>query len=63
MKFWKEHKSLRAILMILFFAAGMTLLIVGWLMKGKMGGLGLMLIGLVLLLTTLFLYNKPFSSK
>ena len=58
MNFWKEHVALRTILMILFFVAGLALVFIGWGMTGKLLGLGLMMVGIVLMLTTLLLYNK-----
>ena len=58
--FWKEHASLRAVLIVLFFVVGMVLTLVGWKMTGKLEGLGLMLVGIVLLLTALFVYNAPY---
>ena len=61
MNFWKNHASLRAVLIALFFVAGLTLTIVGWKMTGELAGLGLMLVGIVLLLTALFVYNAPYS--
>ena len=60
MNFWKEHTTLRGVLILLFFVAGMTLTIAGWKMTGKLEGLGLMLVGVILLLTALFVYNAPF---
>ena len=60
MNFWKEHVALRTILMILFFAAGLALVFIGWGMTGKLLGLGLMMVGIVLMLTTLLLYNKAY---
>ncbi len=57
MKFWKNHLILRAILIVLFFVVGIVLTFVGWSMTGKLLGLGLMLVGVVLLLTALFVYN------
>lgn len=48
-------------LIALFFAAGMILTIAGWKMTGKLEGLGLMLLGIVLLLTALFVYNAPYK--
>ena len=60
MNFWKNHASLRAVLIVLFFIVGMVLTLVGWKMTGKLEGLGLMLVGIVLLLTALFLYNAPY---
>ncbi len=63
MRYWKEHMALRAVLMAAFFVIGMILLIVGWKMTGQMSGLLLMLVGLVLILTALLLYNKPFEDE
>ena len=60
MNFWKNHASLRAVLIALFFIVGLVLTIVGWKMTGKLEGLGLMLVGIVLLLTALFVYNAPY---
>ena len=54
MKYWKEHKTLRVVLIALFFGAGLAL-------TGKLSGLGLMLLGILLLLAALCLYNKPFE--
>ncbi len=61
MRYWKEHMGLRALLMTLFFVVGLVLLIVGWKMTGKLSGLGIMLVGLLLLLTALLLYNKIYE--
>lgn len=60
MKFWKKHLALRAVLMILFFIVGLALVLAGWGMTGQLTGLGLMLLGIVLMLTTLLLYNKAY---
>lgn len=60
MNFWKEHTTLRGILILLFFVVGMVLTVAGWKMTGKLEGLGLMLVGIVLLLTALFVYNAPY---
>ena len=48
-------------LIILFFVVGMVLTLVGWKMTGELTGLGLMLVGIILLLTALFVYNAPYS--
>ena len=61
MNFWKNHFGLRATLIILFVAVGMTLTLVGWKMTGKLEGLGLMLLGIILLLVALFVYNAPYK--
>ena len=63
MNFWKEHTSLRAALIAIFFVVGLILVVVGWKMTGQLVGLGLMLVGIVLLLTALFLYNRPYQDK
>ena len=60
MNFWKNHASLRAVLIALFFIVGLVLTLVGWKMTGKLEGLGLLLVGIVLLLTALFVYNAPY---
>ena len=62
MNFWKEHATLRGVLIALFFVIGMVLTIAGWKMTGKLEGLGLMLVGIVLLLTALFVYNAPYKN-
>ena len=59
--FWKEHASLRAVLIVLFFVVGMVLTVVGWKMTGKLAGLGFMLVGIVFLLTALFVYNALYK--
>ena len=61
MNFWKEHATLRGVLIALFFVLGMVLTIAGWKMTGELVGLGIMLVGIVLLLTALFVYNAPYS--
>ena len=62
MNFWKEHTTLRGVLILLFFVVGMVLTIAGWKMTGKLEGLGLMLVGIILLLTALFVYNAPYKN-
>ena len=61
MKFWKEHASLRITIIAVFFVVGLALVIGGWKMTGKLAGLGIMLAGLVLLLASILMYNKPFE--
>ena len=68
MSFWKnlwlnvkELLTIRSLLIVVFFAAGMVMTINGWRMTGELAGLGIMLVGVVLLLTALFVYNKPYS--
>ena len=62
MNFWKNHATLRAVLILVFFVLGMVLTIVGWKMTGKLEGLGLMLVGIVFLLTALFVYNAAYKN-
>ncbi len=54
--------TLRAALIVIFFVVGMVLTIVGWKMTGKLLGLGLMLVGIVLLLVALFVYNALYKN-
>ena len=61
MNFWKNHLTLRAVLIVLFFVLGMVLTIAGWKMTGKLEGLGLMLLGIILLLVALFVYNAAYK--
>ena len=61
MNFWKEHSRLRIVLMLAAFVLGIVLVIRGWMMTGQMAGLGLMLVGVALLLATLYLYNARFA--
>ena len=61
MKYWKEHRTLRAVLMLATFLLGIALMLYGWSLTGKLGGLGLMLVGVALLLVTLWLYNARFA--
>ena len=61
MNFWKEHATLRGMLIVLFFVIGMVLTVAGWKMTGKLEGLGLMLVGIVFLLTALLVYNALYK--
>ena len=63
MNFWKEHSQLRIILMLVTFVLGMVLIIRGWMMTGQMAGLVLMLVGVALILATLYLYNARFTDR
>ena len=62
MNFWKNHTALRFTLIVLFFVIGLTLTFVGWSMTGKLAGLGLMLVGIVFLLTALLVYNAAYKN-
>ena len=62
MNFWKKHVALRFVLITLFFVVGLVLTFAGWKMTGKLEGLGLMMVGIILLLTALFVYNAPYKN-
>ena len=62
MNFWKNHSALRFVLIALFFVLGLTLTIVGWKMTGKLLGLGIMIVGIILLLTALMVYNAAYKN-
>ena len=62
MNFWKNHTALRFVLIAIFFVVGLALTFYGWSMTGKLAGLGLMLVGIVLLLTALFVYNAAYKN-
>ena len=61
MRFWKEHTGLRALFIAAFFFAGLALVICGWRRTGELSGLGVMIVGVILLLAALMVYNKPFE--
>ena len=62
MNFWKEHVVLRLVLIAAFFVVGIGLVIGGWKMTGEMSGLIRMVIGVLLLLVALYIYNKPYTT-
>ena len=59
--FWKNHEKLRAFLITLFFIVGLVLTMAGWKMTGKLEGLGIMCVGIVFLLSAIFVYNAPYN--
>ena len=63
MNFLKEHNWIRTALVLAFFVVGMVLTVVGWKMTGKLEGLGIMIVGIILLLTALFIYNSQYKSR
>jgi hypothetical protein len=62
MNFWKEHVVLRLVLIAAFFVVGLVLVIGGWKMTGEMAGLIRMVIGVLMLLVALYIYNKPYTT-
>lgn len=61
MKFLKKHASLRLVLMALLFLVGLALTIFGWTLTGKLLGLGIMVVGIIFLLTALLVYNAGYK--
>lgn len=61
MEFWKEHVTLRIILMAVLAVAGLAAVIIGWRSTGRLSGLGMMMAGTGLLVIALWIYNKPFE--
>lgn len=51
------------ILIALFFCAGLAAVIYGWTITGKLKGLLIMIVGLILLLTALLVYNQGYSDR
>ena len=62
MNFWKDHMTLRSVLILLLFVVGLVLTIAGWKMTGKLLGLGIMLVGIIFLLAALFVYNALYKN-
>ena len=53
--------ALRSLLILIFTVVGLGMVIYGWSRTGKMAGLIIMIVGVILLLTALLVYNKPFE--
>ncbi len=62
-KFWKEHVALRVTIIALTFILGMVFVVAGWKMTGELKGLGIMLGGVLLLLLSLYIYNRPYEDR
>jgi len=62
MNFWKNHTVLRFVLITIFFVIGLVLTFVGWSMTGELAGLGLMIVGIIFLLTALLVYNAAYKN-
>ena len=58
-----RNSKLRIFFILLFFVLGLGLVIYGWTLTGKGLGLLLMLIGVVFLLSAIFVYNKPYGKE
>ena len=59
---WKNHEKLRSVLIVLFFVLGLVLTFVGWKMTGLLKGLGLMIVGIICLLTAMLVYNGSYKN-
>ena len=59
---WKNHEKLRSVLIALFFVLGLVLTFVGWKMTGLLKGLGLMIVGIICLLTAMLVYNGSYKN-
>ena len=49
------------VLMLVLFVLSIALGTAGWKMTGQLAGLGIMLLGVVLLLAVLAVYNAPYQ--
>lgn len=61
MDFLKNHDKLRSLIIALLFIVGIVLTIVGWKMTGQLLGLGIMIVGVIFLLTALLVYNQGYK--
>ena len=59
--FWKNHPTLRMVLMQVLFVLAVVLVVSGWKMTGQLAGLGIMLVGVALLLAVLAIYNATYQ--
>ena len=59
--YFKDHPTLRSLLMLVLFVLALVLVVSGWKMTGQLAGLGIMLVGVALLLTVLALYNAAYD--
>ncbi len=57
----KNNDKLRMAIIAALFILGLVLTFVGWKMTGKLSGLGIMIAGIVFLLSALLVYNKANS--
>ncbi len=61
MKLLKKFPYFRRGIIAALTVLGLVLTFYGWSLTGKLLGLGWMLLGIVLLLSALFVYNKPYK--
>lgn len=61
--FAKDHPKARQVYILVFFVVGLFCVIFGWTFTGEMKGLVIMLVGTVLLLASLFVYNSAFKDR
>ncbi|MBQ9977062.1 MAG: hypothetical protein IJP21_00545 [Clostridia bacterium] len=58
---FNSSSKLRIFFIAVFFILGIGLVWYGWSLTGQMGGLLLMILGVVLLLSAILIYNKPYG--
>ena len=59
--YFKDHPTLRSLLMLVLFVLALVLVVSGWKMTGQLAGLGIMLVGVALLLAVLAIYNATYQ--
>ena len=59
--YFKDHPTLRSLLMLVLFVLALVLVVSGWKMTGQLAGHGIMLVGVALLLAVLAIYNAPYQ--
>ncbi len=58
MDFLKNNEKLRFVIIAALFVMGLALTFAGWKMTGQLAGLGIMVVGMIFLLSALLVYNK-----
>ena len=58
---YDTNSRLRSLIIAALFVIGISLVYFGWTMTGEMSGLLIMLLGVVLFLAAIFVYNKPYK--
>ena len=58
---YNANSRIRSLIIAALFVIGMSLVYFGWTMTGRMTGLLIMLLGVVLFLAAIFVYNKPYK--
>lgn len=61
MKHNESNPMVRVILMLVLFVLALVLVVAGWKMTGQLAGLGIMIVGVALLLSVLYIYNNKYQ--